>query len=229
VKEQVVHIYQAILALDEKPSLQDIEAAFERDGLDLTTRLLCAVAVLTSLGRLRHLRFFIGWAMIEDVSLEKVQETILQCYLFAGYPAAIEGFFVLRDVLKGRGLDSRGAAEESRIETWRERGLALCQRVYGEKYGQLRRNLGEISPELDEWMIVEGYGKVLSRPGLDLVTRELCTTAALTALGWPRQLLSHIRGALNVGAERREIQEAILQARLFVDPALIEQALDLAK
>jgi 4-carboxymuconolactone decarboxylase len=49
-------------------------------------------------------------------------------------------------------------------------------------------------------MIVEGYGKVLSRPGLDLPRRELCIVAACAHTGQDRQLHSHLRGALNAGA-----------------------------
>ena len=48
-------------------------------------------------------------------------------------------------------------------------------------------------------MITEGYGKVLSRPGLDLERRELCIVAACAATEQDRQLHSHLHGALNVG------------------------------
>jgi 4-carboxymuconolactone decarboxylase len=49
-------------------------------------------------------------------------------------------------------------------------------------------------------MIVDGYGKVLSRPGLDLARRELCIVAACAASRQDRQLHSHLHGALNAGA-----------------------------
>ncbi len=62
-------------------------------------------------------------------------------------------------------------------------------------------------------MIQEGYGKVLSRPALDLVTRELCVVAALAVTSWEPQLHSHMRGALNAGASPPEV-EAALEAGL---------------
>ena len=49
-------------------------------------------------------------------------------------------------------------------------------------------------------MVVDGYGKVLSRPGLDLVRRELCIVAVCAVARQDRQLQSHLHGALNVGA-----------------------------
>jgi 4-carboxymuconolactone decarboxylase len=57
-----------------------------------------------------------------------------------------------------------------------------------------------LHPALDAWMITEGYGKVLSRPQLDLKRRELCVVAACAAAGQDRQLHSHLHGALNAGA-----------------------------
>ena len=58
-------------------------------------------------------------------------------------------------------------------------------------------------------MIVEGYGKVLSRPGLDLARRELCIVAACAASRQERQLHSHLHGARNVGVAPRALSDAI--------------------
>ena len=58
-------------------------------------------------------------------------------------------------------------------------------------------------------MIVEGYGKVLSRPGLDIATRELAIVAFLTVDNRPKQLMSHIRGALRVGVTTAQIGATI--------------------
>ena len=62
-------------------------------------------------------------------------------------------------------------------------------------YDRLRENIRHLHPLLDDWMIDEGYGKVLSRPGLDLPRRELCIVAACAATGQDRQLHSHLHGA----------------------------------
>jgi 4-carboxymuconolactone decarboxylase len=65
---------------------------------------------------------------------------------------------------------------------------------------------------MERWMVVEGYGKVLGRPQLDLPTRELCIVALLAVLGMPRQLHSHLRGALNAGATLEEVEVAMRTA-----------------
>ena len=77
------------------------------------------------------------------------------------------------------------------------------------------RRITDIAPELADW-IDFAYGDVVSRPALDLRTRELATVAALTTLGYARpQLEAHIKGALNAGATPREILEVILQMAVY--------------
>ncbi len=146
-----------------------------------------------------------------------VEEVLLQAYLFLGFPAAIWALGVWR-VVGGTadGDGSMGPGELSSVvpaEEWERAGEEVCQRVYAENYEKLRRNVRALHGELDRWMIQEGYGKVLSRPALDLVTRELCVVAALAVTSWEPQLHSHMRGALNAGASPPEV-EAALEAGL---------------
>lgn len=57
---------------------------------------------------------------------------------------------------------------------------------------------------------------MVSRPGLDLRTREMLTVSALMAMGTaPGQLEFHIRAALNVGVTREEIVEILLQIAVY--------------
>ena len=65
------------------------------------------------------------------------------------------------------------------------------------------------SPEFAEWMIIDGYGKTLSRPALDIQTRELINICILSLGKWKQQCISHMRGALNVGISLDDIQLAI--------------------
>ena len=58
-------------------------------------------------------------------------------------------------------------------------------------------------------MIIEGYGKVLSRPGLDIGIRELSIVAFLIAENRPKQLRSHMQGAINVGVSMEHLQVVI--------------------
>lgn len=61
-------------------------------------------------------------------------------------------------------------------------------------------------------MVVEGYGKVLGRPGLSLAVRELCVVALLVHQDAGPQLYAHLRGALNAGASELEVESALALA-----------------
>ena len=69
-------------------------------------------------------------------------------------------------------------------------------------------------------MVTEGYGKVLGRPGLALEQRELCIVAMLAVQGEAvrRQLVSHLRGALNVGVGEDLVTRALEAALERANP-----------
>src|SRR5207248_1314507 len=90
------------------------------------------------------------------------------------------------------------------------RGAAVCRDVYGRAYHKLLVNLRALHPALEDLVLVDAYGKVIGRPGLDLKRRELATVAAIAVLGAAQQLHSHLRGALNTGASAEE-GDAVLE------------------
>lgn len=145
----------------------------------------------------------------------KVEEVILQSYLFLGYPIALNAFGLWREI-SGRDPDE-GTADD--WQGWVSRGEDVCKTVYGGQYQGLRRNVRHLQPDMERWMVVEGYGKVLGRPGLDLISRELCIAALLAVLGAPRQLYSHLRGALNAGAHPAQVEKALKVASGFQEQA----------
>jgi len=143
----------------------------------------------------------------------RVEEVILQSYLFLGYPIALNAFALWREI-SGRGP---GDAVDDDWEGWSHRGGNVCRTVYGGQYEGLRRNVRILHPDMERWMVVEGYGKVLGRPHLDLAMRELCIISLLAVFGAPRQLHSHLRGALNAGACQSEVEEALKVACDYLD------------
>lgn len=77
----------------------------------------------------------------------------------------------------------------------------------------------DIAPDLVKFAIEFAFGEVLSRPGLDLKTRELCTVAALSGLGAESQLKWHMEAALHVGAQQAEVDQVKRIARGYVRPS----------
>ena len=136
----------------------------------------------------------------------EVEEALLQSYLFVGFPTVLQALAILRD------LQPEPASVEGDLEaaTWRARGEEVCATVYGGEYERLRENVIRLHPDVEKWMLTEGYGKVLARPGLDLLTRELCIIALLASQDAPQQLYSHLRGALHAGSTPSEVDEVVL-------------------
>jgi 4-carboxymuconolactone decarboxylase len=146
---------------------------------------------------------------MDEVDPVAVEEIILQSYLFAGFPRALNAARAWR-AASGRPAPAEDV-DVPDLAVWRERGEETCAVVYGDHYEKLRRNIRDLHPALDDWMIVDGYGKVLSRPGVDLRTRELCVVAACAVSGQQRQLHSHLHGAMNAGSSVGEVA-AVLDA-----------------
>lgn len=146
----------------------------------------------------------------------EVEEALLQSYLFLGFPAALNAFAMWRRI-SGRAAHDVDDADPDPA-AWVARGESTCRRVYGGAYDGLRQNIRRLQPDLDRWMVMEGYGKVLSRPGLTLGRRECCIAAILAVKGAKPQFRSHLRGALRCGLEVDAVD------RLFaaIDPYLNE-------
>lgn len=144
-----------------------------------------------------------------------VEEVLLQSHLFVGYPVALEAVGVWRE---RTGRAPPEAADEAERTDYAARGAAVCATVYGGQYDRLRANVARLHPLYDRWMVEDGYGRVLGRPGLSLGLRELCIVGQLMALGAPRQLYSHLRGARNAGCSDAAIEAALDTAAEVAPP-----------
>jgi len=137
-------------------------------------------------------------ANVSSVETARVMyEGLLQTYLFCGFPAALEALTAFSNDMRVRGVVLTHQPVEAINEAeLRIRGDALCRKIYGSVYDRMMQRLVEVSPDLQAWMIIEGYGKVLSRPGMDLGLRQTCIVAVLAATNRKTQLISHVRGAI---------------------------------
>ena len=205
-------------------------AHYESRGMRKRDRLLVWIAVLTLLGRSAALREAFHWALERRVTADEIREAVLQSFLFAGYPRAIHAFEILDEVLEERGLRAEHLTDRTPPRAgvkafFRRRGRELFQEIYRHDTDAVVDRIGRFHPEFMDWIIEDAYGKVLSRPHLDLKTREIMSVALLTALRLPRQLTPHMRGALRAGAKPRELRAAIEQLDFLLTKDCIAQAL----
>lgn len=192
-------------------------------ALDAETTVLVRLAAVITTGTEPELRH----AVAEAAPLLRplwADELLLQSYIFAGFPRMLNAAREWRKVTGAAAQADDEGVHDEMIPLWHRRGEATCEAVYGDMYPRLRENMRLLHPSIDAWMIVEGYGKVLGRPGLDIARRELCIIAACVAGRQDRQLVSHLHGAINVGAPPAWVDGTLEALRGVAPPDAIERA-----
>jgi 4-carboxymuconolactone decarboxylase len=150
-------------------------------------------------------------AAADHAAVAAVDETLLQSSLFVGYPRVLQAFQRWRTI---RPLDAETApaAVDASGCDWAERGAQVFATVYGAQHEKVRENVTLLHPDLAQWMVAEGYGRVIGRAGLELGVRELCIVAVLAPQDVVPQLYSHLRGALRAGVAETDVEEALVIA-----------------
>ncbi len=190
-------------------------------SLEPKTAALVRIAAAIAAGKTAELEPRLGAARGAGVPVLWIEELLLQSLLVVGYPLALVAFGVWRKVSgplpdHGSGHDAEQLAHAD-WEAWAERGAVVCRDVYGRAYHKLLVNLRTLHPALEDLVLV----------GLDLKRRELCTVAAVAVLGTaPQQLHSHLRGALNTGATREEVEAVLALIEGDLDPVHRQRAHD---
>jgi 4-carboxymuconolactone decarboxylase len=189
-----------------------VESIFRRPGLSGKRRVYCAIAALQAISEWRDLTRLLDTTIHGEADVRPAYEILLQGYLFCGYPRAIESFYCLNEVLTAKGLFLPSDMPIPQVDAQKAqiRGKILAGQINKDKFPKIYDKITSLSPDLGYLMLVEGYGNILCRSGMDIKARELAVVSSLSASGAIRQLNSHIRGALNVGCSKTEVREAIL-------------------
>jgi len=74
---------------------------WQRPGLDLKTRSLITVAMLTALGKQTELKGHVRGALNNGATPEEIREIMLHATVYCGFPAAIEAFRSATEVVEG--------------------------------------------------------------------------------------------------------------------------------
>jgi alkylhydroperoxidase/carboxymuconolactone decarboxylase family protein YurZ len=190
-------------------------------ALSLADRRLVRLFTACVLGRFDVVRELRSSAVPPEPD-RRWREAVLQVHVFAGFPRLVEAYGVLAEAggLGEEGPDERLADEPGA----RARGRELFDRIYASGAASVRAMLESRHADFAGWIEEHAYGRVLARPGLSADRRELLAVAALAALGQERQLASHARGSLRVGASAAELGATLDAVEDLVEPARLEQA-----
>jgi 4-carboxymuconolactone decarboxylase len=72
---------------------------WQREGLDLKTRSLITVAMLTALGKQHELTGHVRGALNNGATVVEIQEVLLHATIYCGVPAAAEAFRTAAEVV----------------------------------------------------------------------------------------------------------------------------------
>ncbi|WP_142826903.1 4-carboxymuconolactone decarboxylase [Planococcus soli] len=105
-----------------------------------------------------------------------------------------------------------------------EQGLQIRRSVLGAEYvDKSIQNATDFNMPMQELVTEYCWGEVWARPGLSKKTRSMLNLAMITALNRPHELKLHVRGAINNGLTRDDIQEVFLQTAIYCGvPAAID-------
>lgn len=188
-------------------------AVWNRPGLAVRERMLCTLAALGVWPRLRQLRRHVGAALELGLATETIREVLVQAGLYAGFSAAEETLLLMAEVCAERGVAFPvDPPADASLDELSRRGRTMMQSVHGERSTQ-----GYAAPDnpvtyaLYETAIQYGYGEIWFRPGLEPRERAFVAVAAFTALRMPEQAKRFGQAALNLGASRTEVIEAVVQ------------------
>ena len=109
-------------------------------------------------------------------------------------------------------------------------GEKMRRQVMGNEFVDTAlNNATELTEPLQDFINHHGWGSTWQRDGLDLKTRSLITIAMLAALRASNELKGHVRGALNLGATKKEIQEVLLHCTIYAGAPAAQEAFRAAK
>jgi len=222
---------------------------WSRPGLDIKTRCLITLAVLTAKYQLRPLEDYVRASIKVGISPSDILEAMLHLSSYAGLTAVSESMNVARGVFTDLGLTKPGAEITPVYPMTREGRQEAVNRIVRD-VGIGRAGLGENAPpfqylksgvwtEKAKDLPVEedfnqigaeyGYGECWGRPALGYRIRSFLTMAALQALYANDQLHFHINNAVNLGITGDEIHEALAHAGIYAGVACWRNAANIAR
>lgn len=105
-----------------------------------------------------------------------------------------------------------------------EKGLKTRREVLGAEYVDSSiNNADAFNMPLQELVTEYCWNEIWNRPGLDRRTRSIINLSMITALNRPHELKLHVKGAINNGLSKEDIQEIFLQTAIYCGvPAAID-------
>ena len=193
----------------------DIDRQLARDGLAPEVRLLVGATAAVWRADWPQLAAWASRARELDHQRADLEEALLMCALVCGFPRAITAWGHVDAAWPAAATPAGGGLPEAEQAP---AGDALFASIYGDNEHQVRAMLRGHHQELHDFVLEAAYARILTRPGLPPLTRELVAVGILAAEDQERQFRGHARGARNHGATAQQLEE-VLSTVFAHDPA----------
>ncbi|MDR2008508.1 MAG: carboxymuconolactone decarboxylase family protein [Alphaproteobacteria bacterium] len=174
---------------------------------------IAIIAGLTANGNINQLKLAFNTGLDNGLSINEIQEVLIQMYAYAGFPRSLNGLSAFMEVLNER--QARGIND-----TLGESGKSLSSEINKKDYGnkvqieltgaEVKGGLMEFSPTIDSFLKEHLFADIFGRGVLTYRVREIATIAALASMGGVEsQLQAHINIGKHIGITDAEIKEML--------------------
>lgn len=202
---------------------------WNRPALTIEQRSMSTISVISALRRDDNLRGHVESGLDVGFTPTEIVEMIIQIFYYVGAPIANTALGIANAVFEDRGL----TVEPVRVFDVGEDPDSLMERGRQKRFEVLGDVSMAISDSVDEdwdrYILEYLWGSVWTRPGLDTMSRMVCTLSVLPLVGTNRSLRDHIRGARRIGMTEQQINEIFFHLIFYTGESIARHARVIAR
>jgi alkylhydroperoxidase/carboxymuconolactone decarboxylase family protein YurZ len=178
---------------------------------------IVAIAALTAMGDLSHLKPALNTGLDAGLSINQIKEVLVHLYAYCGFPRSIRGLQTFMEVLndrKARGINDKTGADATPVNDEQpkyERGKKVLGELTKAPQNGAPTGYAAFAPVIDTFLKEHLFADIFERDVLTYSQRELVTISVLSAIGGVEPMLrSHLSICLNVGLSPDQLNEFVV-------------------
>ena len=171
----------------------------DTETLAVRDRALVTLAALVAAGQTNQIAGPAATALDNGLTPEELSEVVTHLAFYTGWPGAVSGAAVIKDILTERGVAVQ-IDTDADLLPYDEEGEAA-------RRSSVDQNARPVSPGLANATDDVLFAEIWRRPGLAPRDRSMVTVAALIAMGQAEQVPFHLNRAMDNGLQFEEAQE----------------------
>ena len=202
---------------------------WNRPGLTLEQRSMSTISVISALRRDDNLKGHVESGLDVGFTPTEIVEMMIQIFYYVGAPIANTALGIANSVFEERGLTVEPIQVfdiDEDPESLLDRGRAKRMEVLGDVGAG---SDAAVDQEWDQYLLEYLWGSVWTRPGLDTISRMVCTLSVLPLVGTNRSLRDHIRGARRIGMTEEQINEIFFHLTFYTGESIARHARVIAR